>query len=139
MLTASREGDAVVQAVAAGAMGYLQKDTGKEKLLVTLRDVAEGEYRVPSDVMRRVFNGIRAATQQVGSEEIAKLDTREQEILALFVQGQSFAQIGQATGKRPFTIRNTLYGIQHKLGAKTKLEMVVWAVRSGLLDPPPAV
>ena len=85
MLTASREGDAVLQAVAAGAMGYLQKDTGKEKLLVTLRDVAEGEYRIPSDVMRRVFNGIRAATQQVGSEEIAKLDTREQEILALFV------------------------------------------------------
>ena len=138
MVTVAREEDAVMQAVAAGAIGYLRKDYGKEKFLATLRDVAAGEYRIPSDMMRRVFNGIRAAAQQVGPEEIARLETREREILTLFVQGQSFDQIAQTTGKRPLTIRNTFYGIQHKIGAKTKLAMVVWAVRSGLLDPPPA-
>ena len=51
MLTAASEEDAVMEAVAAGATGYLQKYSGKEKLLRTVRDVAEGEYRIPGDVM----------------------------------------------------------------------------------------
>ena len=47
MLTASTEKDAVIEAVAAGADGYLQKFTGTEQLLAMVRDVAGGEYRMP--------------------------------------------------------------------------------------------
>ena len=64
MLTAASEEDAVMEAVAAGATGYLQKYSGKEKLLRTVRDVAEGEYRIPGDVMKRVFAGLRAGAPQ---------------------------------------------------------------------------
>ena len=59
ILTASGEEGAVMEAVAAGATGFLQKYSGKEKLLSTVRDVAEGEYSLPGDVVRRVFEGIR--------------------------------------------------------------------------------
>ena len=55
VLTASTDEDAVIRAVAAGATGYLQKYCSREKLLATLRDVAEGEFRVPAQAMRRVF------------------------------------------------------------------------------------
>ena len=63
MLTAASEEDAVMEAVAAGATGYLQKYSGKEKLLRTVRDVAEGEYRIPGDVMN-ARNAMRARTMR---------------------------------------------------------------------------
>ena len=77
MLTAASEENAVMEAVAAGATGYLQKYSGKEKLLRTVRDVAEGEYRIPRDVIRRVFAGIRAAAQPKQTPEISRLTGRE--------------------------------------------------------------
>ena len=134
MLTAASEEDAVMEAVAAGATGYLQKYSGKEKLLSTVRDVAQGEYRIPGDVVRRVFAGIRAAAQRQETPELGRLTVREREILTLFAQGLSYAKIAEARGNQPVTVRNAIYGIQDKLKIETKQELVVWAVRNGLLD-----
>ena len=58
MLTASSEEDAVIEAIAAGATGYLLKETGRDRLLSTVRDVATGELRLPTAVVTRVFAGI---------------------------------------------------------------------------------
>ncbi|CAI8045215.1 Uncharacterized transcriptional regulatory protein YxjL [Geodia barretti] len=71
ILTASTEEEAVMEAVAAGATGYLQKYSGKEKLLVTVRNVADGEYHIPGDVIRRVFAGFRAMSEQINIERWA--------------------------------------------------------------------
>ena len=73
VLTASRQEYAVMEAVAAGATGYLQKYSGKEQLLRTVRDVANGDYRMPADVMRRAFAGVKAtsnANQRPNAGEI---------------------------------------------------------------------
>ena len=134
MLTVSTEEDAVIESVAAGAAGFLQKYSGKDEFLRTVRDVAGGKYRIPGDVIKRVFTGIRATARRTDRQDLDKLTAREQEILTLFAQGLSYAEIGEVRGSRPLTIRNAIYGIQNKLGTKTKQEMVVWAVRSGLLD-----
>ncbi len=135
MLTAASEDDAVIEAVAAGATGYLQKYSGKERLLSTVRDVAEGEYRIPGDVMRRVLAGFRTEKPQQ-KRVFNRLTAREREILTLFAQGLSYAEIAAAKGNQPVTIRNAVYGIQDKLKIDTKQELVVWAVRNGLLDEP---
>lgn len=134
ILTASAEDDAVMEAVAAGATGYLQKYSGKDKLLSTVRDVAEGEYRIPAAVIRSVFAGIRAAAEQNRAREIERLTERDREILTLFAQGLSYAEIADVRSNQPLTIRNAIYGIQDKLGIGTKQELVIWAVRMGLLD-----
>ncbi len=55
MLTASTAEDAIVEAVAAGATGYLQKDTDREQLLSVVRNVALGNLRLPSEMVRRAF------------------------------------------------------------------------------------
>ena len=132
MLTASTEADAVIEAVAAGATGYLQKVAGMDQLLSALRVVATGEMRLPTDVVRRVFERIRAAAR--ADEEVAELTPREKEILASFSRGLSYAAIAEAREVKPVTIRNAIYTIQVKLGLGTKQEIVVWAVRNGLLD-----
>ena len=133
ILTAASEEDAVVEALTAGAVGYLQKYSGKGDLLRAARDVARGEYRIPSEAIRRVISGIRTAKRQE-TGELSRLTDRERDILTLFAQGQSYAQIAKVRGNQSLTIRNAIYGIQDKLGIETKQELVVWAVRSGLLD-----
>ena len=60
MLTASNEKDAIVRSIAAGATGYLQKYSGKEQLLTTLREVAEGEFRIPGKAARRLSRAVRS-------------------------------------------------------------------------------
>ncbi len=131
MLTALTEEDAVIEAVAAGATGYLQKVSGIERLLSTVKDVAAGEMRVPTEVVTRVFAGIRDGAK---SEQQVGLTLREKEILASFSQGMSYVAIAKARGVKPVTIRNAMYNIQVKLGVDSKQEVVVWAVRNGLLD-----
>ena len=133
MVTAATERDAVIEAVAAGATGYLEKYSGMEKLLRTVRDVAEGEHRIPGDVIRRVFAGFRTGAPQP-AHELNRLTGREREILTLFAQGLSYAAIAEVRGNQPVTIRNGVYGIQDKLKIGSKQELVVWAVRNGLLD-----
>ena len=61
MLTASTEEDAVVEAVAAGATGYLQKETDREQLLSAVRNVAQGNLRLPTESVRE---GVRGDTRR---------------------------------------------------------------------------
>ena len=134
VLTASMEEDAVVEAAAAGASGYLQKFYGIERLLQTVQGVAAGEYRMPAEAMKRAFAGLRRAEVKLRAYELQKLTPREREIITLFAQGLSYAEIAEARGNKPVTIRNAVYGIQDKLGVETKQALVVWAVRNGLLN-----
>ena len=133
VLTMSNEQDAVTQCIAAGAIGFLQKTHGREIFLNTIRDVAAGEYRIPSDALRRVLAGIRQAPQSVQGHGIDEITVREREMLTMFVQGLSYVEIADARGLKPLTVRNAIYGIQRKLEFSNKQELVVWAVQHGLL------
>ena len=134
MLTASTSDDAVIDAVAAGATGYLQKFSGMDRLLETILNVVDGDLRVPATNIRRAFARIREPGREVEEPHLGGLTKREQEILTLFSQGLSYAQIAEVRGNKPLSIRNAIYGIERKLGLRTKQEIVVWAVRNGLLD-----
>ena len=134
VLTAATEEDAILEAVAAGATGYLQKFAGREELLQAVRDVAGGEYRIPAHAMSRLFAELRASYRPRLPHGRGRLTGREREILTLFAQGLSYAKIAEVRGNQPVTIRNAIYGIQDKLDIQTKQELVVWAVRNGLLD-----
>ena len=134
ILTASNEKDAIVRSIAAGATGYLQKYSGKEQLLTTLREVARGEFRIPGDAARRLARAVRSPSDGDGSELLGTLTDREREILKLFAQGLSYQEIGEIRSNSALTVRNAVSGLQRKLGFKTRQQMVVWAVRTGLVD-----
>ena len=133
MLTASTEEAAVVEAVAAGATGYLQKETDRERLLAAVRGVYRGELLVPVEVVRRVFVQIRDAAGTGDAAEAAGLTPREREVLVSFAQGMSYAQIAEARGVKTVTVRNIVYSIQNKLDVGSMQGLVLWAVRNGLL------
>lgn len=137
MLTASNRQGAIVQAVNAGATGYLQKFSGKEMLLSTVQEVASGEFRVQGEAARRLVAAMSGDDDggPIPPSESDRLSIRERDILRMFARGMSYAEIAEARGNRnPMTVRNAVYAIRRKLGVGTRQEMGVWAARSGLLD-----
>ena len=134
MLTASNAEDAVVESVAAGASGYILKETDMEQLLSALRSAAVGDFRLPPEMVRRAFTAIRGDGSAGDAAAAAGLTDRQREILVQFARGLTYAQIAEARGIRPVTVRNAVYGIQEKLGLEKVQGLVLWAVRNGLLD-----
>ena len=126
--------DAVIEAIAAGATGYLEKYSRPEELVEAVLDVAEGRLRIPDEAVRRVFAMIRGERGLTYRRNRDKLTALERETLTLFASGRSYSGIAVARGISTVTVRNTLYRIQDKLGIKTKQELVVWAVRNGLVE-----
>ncbi len=134
MLTASNETDTVIEAVAAGATGYLQKVSGMDQFLTTLREVAEGEFRIPGNAASRLAQAVRSPLSHPTSEQSESLTDREKEILKLFAEGLTYQEIGDTRNNSALTVRNAVSGVQKKLGFKTRQQMVIWAVRNGLVD-----
>ena len=134
MLTASTEDDAVIEAVAAGATGYLLKYSQPEELVEAVLDVANDRVRIPGKVLREVFAMVRGDRKLASCQAPYRLTAPERETLTLFASGKSYTQVAEARGNSTVTVRNTLYRIQEKLGIRTKQELVIWAVRDGLMD-----
>ena len=132
MLTAASEEDAVIEAIAAGAMGFVQKYSGSRELVDALRNVAEGRLMVSDQAVSRAFRLLHGGAHLTPDPKV--LTDREREILTHFAQGKSYARIAEALCITAVTVRNTVYRIQDKLGVRSKQEAVVWAVRNGLLD-----
>ena len=132
MLTASPEGDAVIEAIAAGATGFVQKYSGSDEMVEAVRHVAVGKLVVPDEAVVRVFRLIRDGSAPQPSPRV--LTAREREILSHFARGKSYAGIGEELGVKMVTARNAIYRIQDKLNIASKQELVVWAVREGLLE-----
>ena len=135
VLTASREQDAVIEALAAGATGYLQKSTSRDRLLSTFRDVAAGELRVPAEAVSRVFAELRRGYPPDAAAR-AGLTPRELEILVAFVQGKPYSEIALERSVKPVTVRNAMYGIQAKVRVASMQQLVVWAVQNGVVPVP---
>ncbi len=136
MLTASTERDAVIEAVAAGAAGYLQKYSGGEELEKAIRDVAEGRLRIPNGALRRTLAMVRDELWEKTRYASSALTERERELLTSFASGNPYPRIAKAKGISPVTVRNTISRVQDKLGLDTKQELVIWAVRNGLVPEP---
>lgn len=138
VLTASTADDAVINALAAGASGYLQKVCDREDLLTAIRDAAEDRSSVSVGMLRRALGAGQTAPTR-GTASGGKLTARERSILTHFAKGNSYAEVAEIMGNSAVTVRNTIYRIEQKLGVTTKQEIVAWAALNGLLDDDLAV
>ena len=132
MLTASTQEHAVIDAVAAGAAGFVHKSSGSEDLVAAVRGVAAGRLMIPDEAVRLAFRIIRGGSGTALGRKA--LTTKQRETLRLFAKGSSYAQIAEALNVSTVTVRNSIYRIQDKLGLGSKQELAVWAAQNGLLD-----
>ena len=134
ILTGSTEKDAVIEAVAAGATGYMQKYSGGKELEEAIRSLAEGRLRISTEALRRALAMVRDELWEKTRGISNVLTEREKELLSLFAGGDSYARIAEAKSISPVTVRNTIARVQDKLRLDTKQELVIWAVKSGLVQ-----
>lgn len=133
VLTASTADDAVINALAVGASGFLQKVCEREDLLAAIRDAAEDRSSVSVGMLRRALGAGQVAPAS-GKGGGGKLTERERNTLTHFARGNSYAEVAEIMGNTAVTVRNTIYRIEQKLGVRTKQEIVAWAALNGLLD-----
>ena len=81
---------------------------------------------------------MRSPSADAAAELLATLTDREREILKLFAEGLTYQEIGEVRKNSALTVRNAVSAVQRKLGFKTRQQMVLWAVRAGLVDGGPA-
>lgn len=136
--------DLVFQAIRAGANGYLLKDASSETLSAAIRGVVHGESQLDPTVARKVLGEFqRLAMEETTrrpppSEDLAAepLTPREQEVLELLVEGLSNRDIAGRMHLTEGTVRNYVSRIIAKLQANDRTQVVIEALRRGLVDLP---
>ncbi len=131
ILTVSAEESDVLRALAAGARGYLLKDAPANQLAINVRQAAEGQLVLSSDVAGALKLHAQAGVQ--GVRESIGLTARETDVLRLIVDGADNVAIGQELSISHHTVKRYVKNIFEKMGVGSRVQAAVHAVRVGLL------
>lgn len=131
MLTYSDDDNSVLDAMLAGARGYVLKEAGKDAILRALHDVASGEMIFGPSIAKRMpqLLGTRPDT---APEAFPQLTTREREVLDLMAQGLNNGAIAARLGVGDKRVRNCVTEIYNKLGADDRAHAIIKAREAGL-------
>ena len=127
VLTTYETDDAILEAITAGASGYLVKAAPEAEILAGIRSVAAGGTVVAPAMAAALARGIRQ--QQSGP----KLSDREREVLALVADGGSNPDIARALHLSEATVKTHLLHVFEKLGVSDRTRAVTRAMELGLL------
>ena len=134
MLTVSADDRDVVDAVRAGACGYLLKDAAIEEIVAGIRAVASGESWVAPRVAGTLLARVREASEPAADAmPAAELTEREQQILRLIAEGKDNTEIGHELYISPRTVKNHVSSLLAKLQIENRIQAAVYAVRRGLV------
>jgi DNA-binding NarL/FixJ family response regulator len=132
VLVFSMHEDAIfpTRALAAGARGYVTKASAPDVLLEAVHAVAAGKRYLSHDVAQAL-----ALRSTAGEERaVRSLAAREFEVLRLLVQGDTLADIAEKLGMTQKTVANHQSAIKQKLGVANSAQLVLLAIRLGVLD-----
>jgi NarL family two-component system response regulator LiaR len=133
VLTAHVEERNIVQLLQAGAAAYLPKTVGLDTLLEAIRAVARGEPVLPPEIATVVLRRLRG---EEGEETAGcPLTERELEVLELAAEGMTNTEIAQRLTVSVRTVEAHLTHVYDKLGAGSRTEAVVRAMKEGWLRP----
>jgi DNA-binding NarL/FixJ family response regulator len=128
-LTSVLEDASVVEAVRAGAIGYLLKDTSVKELCAAIRAAAAGQVQLAPAAAERLMAAVSAppCTEQ--------LTARELEVLRLLARGQSNAEIGRTLYITEHTAKVHVSRILAKLCMSSRTQAALYALRTGIVGP----
>jgi len=129
----------VIDAVRAGASGYLLKDASRELLLHTIRTVSSGTTLIRTDLLFEAISSLihpKQAFQETAASTIQALETltpREREVLQLVAEGHTNKEIGKALSVTEVTIKKHMQSILAKLDATSRTRVVAKITRAGFI------
>ncbi|MGW2636305.1 response regulator [Streptomyces sp. NPDC001348] len=140
ILTTFEVDDYVVQALRAGASGFLGKGSEPEELLNAIRVAAGGEALLSPTatkglIARFLAQGDTGDGDPVRAERLAALTGREREVLVQVAGGHSNDEIAERLEVSPLTVKTHVNRAMAKLGARDRAQLVVIAYESGLVRP----
>jgi DNA-binding NarL/FixJ family response regulator len=135
VLTISDQDSDVLDAILAGACGYLMKDASIEELMAGIRAASIGESLISSHIAGKVLQRVRATSghPQIAEQIRSELSDREIEVLKLIANGKDNAMIAAELHISPKTVKNHISNILMKLQIQNRIQAAVYAVRSGLV------
>jgi DNA-binding NarL/FixJ family response regulator len=137
MLTTFDLDQYVYEALRAGASGFLLKDVPPEQLVGGIRVVAGGEALLAPSITRRVIEEFsrRPPPSQGPPAQVSELTARELEVLRLVARGKSNAEIAKELFLGETTVKTHVARILQKLHVRDRVQAVVLAYESGLVQP----
>lgn len=136
ILTTFQQDDYIVDAVRAGASGFLLKNAPPEELLHAVRVVAQGDALLSPAVTRQVLSTLAGnAPQSEVAGRLEELSERETEVLCLVAGGLSNAEIAEQLYLGEATVKTHVSRIFTKVGLRDRVQAVVFAYESGLISP----
>ncbi len=126
----------IVDAFAAGAGGYILKDSDVEAVAGAVRSLESGEAVMSGVVAERLLGMAKAKQGRAGQEDTYdSLTAREVEVLRLVASGTSYKQVAQRLNVTHKTVRNYISHIYEKLELYDRAQVTLYAVRKGLVQP----
>jgi DNA-binding NarL/FixJ family response regulator len=138
MLTTFDLDEYVYEALRAGASGFLLKDTPPEQLVEAIHVVARGDALLSPSITKRVIEEFvrrPPASMQTTPPEVADLTARELEVLTYIARGWSNAEIAKDLFVSETTVKTHVARILMKLNLRDRVQAVVYAYESGLVQP----
>jgi NarL family two-component system response regulator LiaR len=134
MLTVSDDDSTLLQALRAGAQGYLLKSLDAGEFLEMVQGIGRGEAAMSRRTTARLLEGLSREDEQPEPHE--RLTDREKELLALVARGLSNKAIAAEMSISENTVKYYMKNILQKLGAQNRTEAAAYALQSGLVPPP---
>jgi NarL family two-component system response regulator LiaR len=132
VLTTYDDDEWVFDAIRAGALGYLLKDTPRQKIVEAIRGTMEGKSFVDPAVAGKLLNQIASKQTQPTSILTDKLTERELDVLRLIAKGINNSEIANQLHLSEGTVRNHVSAILEKLGVSDRTHAAVIAIQHGL-------
>jgi DNA-binding NarL/FixJ family response regulator len=137
VLTTSVAEDDLLDALLAGAVGYLLKEAGSTEIAGGLRAAARGDATFSPLIAARLAARVRewaaGSDPPVDAGNAPDLTDRELEVLKLVARGDENAEIGRELHLSPSTVKNHVSAILDKLGLDNRVQAAVWAAQRGLV------
>jgi DNA-binding NarL/FixJ family response regulator len=137
ILTTFDVDDYVFQALRAGASGFLLKDSEPDEIVRAVRVAAEGDALLAPSVTRRLIGDYarKPPGRQHEPEMLDGLTDREREIVSLVARGLNNQEIAEQLIVSPLTVKTHVSNILSKTGVRDRVQLVVLAYESGLVQP----
>lgn len=134
VLTSYAEDEVLLDAIAAGAEGYVLKQVGSDDLVQALRRVGRGERLLDPHLTDRVFAKLRQMRERERAAAFAGLTEQELRVLALVAEGKTNREIGKALHLSEKTVRNYVSEVLAKLGLTSRAQAAAYAARHRIED-----
>ncbi|MGH8933059.1 MAG: response regulator [Egibacteraceae bacterium] len=136
ILTTFERDDYIFEALRAGASGFLLKNAPADDLIAAVRVVAAGDALLAPSVTRRIIaDYARQPAKTARSAELDLLTERERDVLRLLATGKSNAELAAELYVGEGTIKTHVSHLLSKLGLRDRVQAVVFAYESGLIQP----